>query len=247
VLAQCLRAAAATVPAGRELHSQHAYFLRPGDPSQPLQLLVERTRDGASFSARRVQAAQRGKPILNCGLSFQQPGAGEVWQPRPLPVPLPESLVTERERTQAIGDFDPELTITNGLDLDVRCVDPLLPGAAGRGRSSMQVWFRATGSLGTELSLHQAVIAYLSDAFLLDICLSSAGLDYRDPGVQCASLDHALWFHAACRADTWLLHEVETGWLGGGRGLARGRFFTAAGQLVASCQQEVLMRRRGTT
>ena len=41
VLAQCLSAAVATVPPGREVHSQHAYFLRPGNPAQPIRLEVE--------------------------------------------------------------------------------------------------------------------------------------------------------------------------------------------------------------
>ena len=36
VLAQCVSAAVATVDDERLLHSQHAYFLRPGDPAKPI-------------------------------------------------------------------------------------------------------------------------------------------------------------------------------------------------------------------
>ena len=56
VLAQCVSAAAGTVPDAREIHSQHAYFLRPGKPSEPIEFEVERARDGYSFSSRRVVA-----------------------------------------------------------------------------------------------------------------------------------------------------------------------------------------------
>ncbi|HCD55166.1 MAG TPA: acyl-CoA thioesterase II, partial [Halieaceae bacterium] len=64
VLAQALRAAAATVPVERAVHSQHAYFLRPGDPAESIRLEVDRALDGGSLSSRRVVALQRGKPIL---------------------------------------------------------------------------------------------------------------------------------------------------------------------------------------
>lgn len=248
VLAQCLRAAAETVPHGRVGHSQHAYFLRPGDPAQPLQLLVERTRDGASFSARRVQALQRGKPILNCSLSFQTPeeGAG-AWQASQRDCPGPDGLRSERERALAEGWFDPNFAITTGLDLDVRCVEPLVPKVDGSPLARARIWVKTRQSLIEDLSLHQALVAYVSDAFLLDICLCSAGLDWRNPALQCASLDHALWFHGPMRADSWLLHEVEAEWLGGGRALARGRFYAEGGRLVASCTQEGLIRLRQTS
>lgn len=56
VLAQALVAAMRTVPDGRACHSCHAYFLRPGDPKVPILYEVDRSRDGTSFSVRRVVA-----------------------------------------------------------------------------------------------------------------------------------------------------------------------------------------------
>lgn len=72
VLAQSLLAAGATVPAGRLPHSMHGYFLRAGDIHQPVDLAVERLRDGRSFSARRTHAYQGGKAILSMIASFQE-------------------------------------------------------------------------------------------------------------------------------------------------------------------------------
>jgi acyl-CoA thioesterase-2 len=59
VAAQALVAAGRTVPDDRDVHSLHAYFIRPGDPSIPIVYIVERVRDGRSFTTRRVQAIQR--------------------------------------------------------------------------------------------------------------------------------------------------------------------------------------------
>ena len=47
------------------MHSLHAYFIRPGDPSIPIIYEVDRTRDGRSFTTRRVVAVQRGKAIFS--------------------------------------------------------------------------------------------------------------------------------------------------------------------------------------
>ena len=74
VLGQALSAAQATIdPAtgARAAHSLHAYFLRAGDINHPIVYDVDRTRDGGTFSVRRVTAIQHGKVIFFCAASFQ--------------------------------------------------------------------------------------------------------------------------------------------------------------------------------
>src|SRR5215217_8045196 len=63
VIGQALVAACRTVE-GRPPHSMHAYFLLGGDPAVPIIYNVERTRDGKSFTTRRVVAVQHGRPIF---------------------------------------------------------------------------------------------------------------------------------------------------------------------------------------
>ena len=92
--------------------------------------------------------------------------------------------------------------------------------------------------------MQQSLLAYLSDAFLVDVCLIAHGRHFAEEDYQVASLDHALWFHDDFRADEWLLHTVEAERIGGGRGLARGRFYTQDGRLVASTMQQGVMRFR---
>ena len=60
VLGQALSAAQSTMSTPRPAHSLHAYFLRAGNVDAPIVYDVDRTRDGVSFSVRRVTAIQPG-------------------------------------------------------------------------------------------------------------------------------------------------------------------------------------------
>ena len=246
VLAQCISAAVATVATDRILHSQHAYFLRPGSPDRPIVLEVERARDGGSFSSRRVVALQDGKPMLVSSMSFQKASRGDDYQPTAPSVPQPEDLPSERELGLKAGSLHEDFMITTGTDLDFRVVEPIDWENPVPRDPELQIWVKTTGKVPGELSesrgLHQALLAYISDAFLIDVCMITHGHYFMDPNLQVASLDHALWFHEDFRADEWLLHTVEAKQIGGGRGLAQGNFFTREGKLVATTMQQGLIR-----
>lgn len=244
VLAQALRAASATVAGDRDVHSQHAYFLRPGNPAEPIQLEVERALDGGSLSSRRVVALQRGKPILVCSVSFQRPGRGEQYQQEMPVVPAPETLPDERERALANDEMDEDFMIATGGDLDVRLVNPVDWRNPVTRPAHLEAWIKTSAPVADRPGLHAALLAYMSDTLMVDVCLLANGVSYLQPELQVASLDHALWFHSPIRADEWLLHTVEAEHVGGGRGLARGRFYTRDGVLVASVAQQALMRYR---
>lgn len=244
VLAQAVSVAVATVPADRDIHSQHAYFLRPGDPTRPIDYEVERARDGRSFSSRRVVALQGGKPILVSSMSFQQASTGDDYQPDMPRVPPPEALPSERQLSLEAGDLDESFMITTGEDLDIRVVEPVDWDNPVPREPVLQAWMKTTGPVPDVRGLHQALLAYLSDAFLIDVCLIAHGRHFVNSNLQVASLDHALWFHEDFRADDWLLHTVEAERIGGGRGLARGSFYTREGRLVATTMQQGVMRFR---
>ncbi len=243
-LGQAVSAAAATVEPGRIIHSQHAYFLRQGDVRKPIFYEVERARDGLSFSSRRVVALQGGRPILVSSMSFQAPSRGDDYQPAMPATQPPESLPSERQLSLAAGNLDESFMITTGEDLDIRVVEPLDYANPVPREPRLQVWMKTTGPLPDDPRLHQAVLAYLSDAYLIDACLMPHGRRFDEPNLQVASLDHALWIHGAFRADEWLLHTLEAEQVGGGRGLARGSFFTRDGRLIATAMQQGVMRFR---
>ena len=241
VAGQALVAAGRTVEPDRQVHSLHAYFLRPGDPNVPILYDVDRIRDGRSFTTRRVVAIQHGKAIFNLSASFHVDEPGRSHQ-LPMPTaPSPESLPTFRERMEPfkeqMGDW-----YDRPRPIDLRFVDPPPQAGSSAPTSSQQVWMRADGPLPDDPLLHACVVAYASDMTLLDSVLSALGLAWEDNSVMGASLDHAMWFHRPFRADDWLLYDQESASSSGARGLASGRIFTQDGVLAVSVMQEGLIR-----
>lgn len=244
VAGQALVAAVRTVPADRPVHSLHAYFIRPGDPSVPIVYTVDRARDGRSFTTRRVVAVQHGKAIFTMSASFQQVESGPEHQ-SPMPdVPRPETLPSFQDRLAAIG-VDLGAYLERRRPIDVRYVGPLpweVRGDEALRRPRNQVWLRVDGELPDDPLLHVCLMAYASDLTLLDSVLIAHGVAWGDGRVTGASLDHAMWFHRPFRADRWLLYDQEAPVAAGARGLARGQVFTESGELVVSVVQEGLIR-----
>ena len=243
VAGQALVAAARTVDEpGRYVHSLHAYFLLPGDPSVPILYEVDRLRDGRSFSTRRVVAIQHGRAIFNLQASFHDEETGPDHQlPMPRDIPDPESLPDFKTRMaphrEKLGDW-----YERPRPIDVRYVgaDPF--SRQGTIQSEQLVWLRAAGRLPDDPVLHACVVTYASDMTLLDTTVMPFGLAWDSPGMQMASLDHAMWFHRPFRADEWLLYDQRALSTGSARGLAGGAIFTADGRLAVSVVQEGLTR-----
>jgi acyl-CoA thioesterase-2 len=241
VAGQALVAAGRTVPADREVHSLHAYFIRPGDPRVPIVYEAERVRDGRSFTTRRVLAIQHGEAIFSLSASFQMPQEGlEHSGPGPSDVPGPETLPSIGERVAAGGDAG--WLGRTPRPIDMRFVDEPVWSSARSGASDqpVRVWMRADGSLPDDRLLHVCLLTYASDMTLLGSVL--ARHDMGAAKVQMASLDHAMWFHRPFRADEWLLYTCYSPTASGSRGLATGRFTTQDGRLVATTVQEGLLR-----
>jgi acyl-CoA thioesterase-2 len=250
VLGQALSAAQATLSEPRAAHSLHAYFLRAGDIDHPIVYDVDRTRDGGSFSVRRVSAIQHGQPIFVFAASFQQAEAGATHQlsmpevPRPeeiepSPTVPPEVLARLPTKVQRwlsrMGPFEFRHVDVTGQGPRDELNPPKRP-------PYQQVWFRLGERVGDAPELHRALLAYASDFHLLGTATFPHGISYYQPNVQMASLDHALWFHRPFRADEWLLYSIDSPSAQGSRGLARGLVFDRDGQLVASTVQEGLIR-----
>jgi acyl-CoA thioesterase-2 len=244
VAGQALVAAGRTVPEDRLVHSLHAYFIRPGDPTVPLVYLVERVRDGRSFSTRRVSTVQHGETIFALSASFHRPEPG-VEHAAPMPeVPGPDEIEPTIVRLRRLfGDTADEYFYDSPID--IRHVGPLtFEAERDPALQSTQnlVWLRANGDLPDDPLLHVCLMTYASDITLLDSVLLAHGLSWADGSTRGASLDHAMWFHRPFRADRWLLYAQDSPVASGARGLARGEVFTAAGQLVVSVVQEGLIR-----
>ncbi|MCU1600406.1 MAG: hypothetical protein JWO22_1115 [Frankiales bacterium] len=244
VAGQALVAAGRTVPEDRPVHSLHAYFLRPGDPSVPIVYEVDRIRDGRSFTTRRVVAIQHGKAIFHLSASFQVLERG-LEHHRPMPVvPPPDGLPTLQER-MAPWRHELDGWFSRPRPIDIRYVtDPprVLRDQPGPKEAQSRVWMRADGTLPDDPLLHVCAVTFASDMTLLDSTLLTHGLAMGQDPVMLASLDHAMWFHQPFRADQWWLYSQDSPRTIGNRGLAHGEIYTQDGQLAVTVMQEGLMR-----
>ena len=245
VLGQALSAAQATLTRARDAHSLHAYFLRAGDIEHPIVYDVDRTRDGGSFSVRRVTAIQHGKVIFFCAASFQDPEESAHHQLSMPEVPAPEDITPAPAIPEQVLSTLPT-KVQRWLDrsgpFEFRHVYPRDELNPPKRPPYQQVWFRLAEKVGDAPELHRALLAYASDFHLLGTATFPHGISYYTPNVQMASLDHALWFHRPFRADDWLLYSIDSPSAQGSRGLARGLIYDRAGRLVASTAQEGMIR-----
>lgn len=245
VVGQALSAAAQTVPPERPVHSLHGYFLRTGDAKFPIEYDVDCIRDGRSFTTRRVVAKQKGRAIFSLAASFQKVEPGFEHADAMPEVPPPESLKSERELALAVIDRIPEPLRERAAaerPIEIRAVNPVNPLNPRVAEPRHQVWYRANRALPDTPAVHNYLLAYASDFNILGTAMLPHGVSWLSPGMQVASLDHAMWFHRPFRMDDWLLYDLDSPSASGARGLARGRFFTRDGTLVASTAQEGLMR-----
>jgi acyl-CoA thioesterase-2 len=244
VLGQALTAASYTVT-GRQVHSLHAYFLVAGDVNAPIVYEVDTARDGKSFSNRRVVAIQHGQPIFNMTASFQVPEEGLEHAAQMPQVPGPEGLGDARELPADVLARVPEKMrrfLTHERPFDVRPVEPIQVVSPPRAPPVRHIWIKTVDRLPDDADLHRNVLAYVSDYQLVSTATLPHGIHFAEGNVQLASLDHAMWFHRPFRMDEWLLYAMESPNASGGRGLARGQFFTRDGRLVASTAQEGVVR-----
>ena len=246
VIGQALTAAVRTVPSKRFVHSLHAYFLRPGDMEYPIIYDVERTRDGGSFTTRRVVAIQKGEPIFDMALSFHKKEKGPSHQIDMIDIPGPDECTSELEVKKKMIDKVP----LKYRDFFLRERPIEIRNLPGEGMFEepkkkpphKHVWMKAVGKIPDDVVQHQAILAYASDMGLLSTSMNPHRLSFAKGNVMSASLDHAMWFHRPFRADEWMLYSTDSPSASNARGFNRGSVYTEDGVLVASAVQEGLMR-----
>ncbi len=246
VIAQALLAAYKTVESSI-CHSIHCYFLRPGDPSVPILYEVDRARDGRTFTARRVTAIQHGEQIFNLAGSFQHPEEGLEHQD-PMPAaPAPDAVSNEWEVRRSILEKLPapmRRMAERPRPVEIRTVEPVDPANPQPMPPLQNVWMRATSPIGDDIVFNQAALAYASDMSFLSTAMRPHAMGWQTPGLQTASLDHAIWFHRPSNFNDWHLYVQKSPSASGARGFNLGEIYTEDGRLVASTAQEGLMRYR---
>lgn len=255
VAAQALVAAGATVDdPERRVHSLHAYFLRPGRTSDHIVYLVDRPRDGRSFSTRRIRAVQYGKTIFTMSASFAIEQSGPehgttqppAWFDRvtpPTDIP-PEDVLSHIRLPENPSAGDDDLRQAGypiRQLLDLRHVDEEVVRDITADSYQQMNWIRSQPLPDDDLT-QVCALTYFSDLTLVRTVLGHHGGSQGTEGLQIASIDHAMWFHARFRADDWLLFANRSPVASGGHGFAVGSFLDSRGRLVASVAQEVMVR-----
>lgn len=234
IVAQSLRAAGLTVETGYLPHSLHAYFIRPGDHTEPIRFEVDRIRNGRSFTTRRVVARQSIGAILNLAASFHVPEDAVDVQPIAI--------------APGVGPVDAYLSNSWSHVFERRHID----GPVGDpNRSAARAWMRMTEPVADDPLTQACALAYLSDdlpteAVVADHPIKTSISDEGDfdRTFMSASLDHAIWFHRPVDAGAWHIHDLRSRGLTRSRGLAVGEVFAEDGTHAATISQEVLLRVR---
>ncbi|MCY4257238.1 MAG: acyl-CoA thioesterase II [bacterium] len=237
VASQALVAASRTVE-DRSVHSLQAYFIRPGDLEAPLLYMVERVRDGRSFTTRRVTTIQHGRPIFAMSASFQRYEEGYEYQ-----TPFPEGIPDPEDLAPFVLDGVP-------LNEDGRMTRPIevrFVGGSPDERSpsykpKVQAWLRATGTLPDDPVLHTCMFTYASDLMVLPTATRALPVIGYGIDFQAASLDHAMWFHRQVKMDDWIFIDQISHSASNARGIAWGTAWARSGELVTSVVQEGLIR-----
>lgn len=227
----------------RHVHSLHGYFLRPGRTKDTITYLVERPRDGGSFSTRIVRAVQSGETIFMMTTSFSvvDPGPEHQFEMPAVPPPHQAREVDLGARVLPPGTNAADYDFPDQSLIEMRTLSaPGSPLELIDGRYERMAWVRITEPMPSDPLVQACALTYLSDLSMVTTA-TSPHRELRGE-LQVASIDHAMWFHAPVDTHEWLLFDQDTPNARSGHGLARGLFYDEAGMLVASVVQESLMR-----
>ncbi len=245
VVAQALSAAIQVAPSDRILHSCHAYFLSPGDSLNPIIYDVETLREGRSFTALRVKAIQHNQPICHVTASFQVSETGFDHQSRMPQVDSPDTFVSESLVMQKLAKHLPEplrdkLTAERPFDIRTQYINNPFQGI--KLPAEQYTWVKANGTAPLAQHIQQCLLAYFSDFHPLLTALHPHEKGLMQAGMKVATIDHSIWFHRPFDLNDWLLYAIESNNAYGARGLSRGQIFDRQGRLIATTQQEGLIR-----
>jgi acyl-CoA thioesterase-2 len=244
VLAQALMAASKTVDDKKTVHSMHCYFLKAGNSAKDVLFTVTLMTDGRSFSTRQVIATQEGRAIFSCTISYHITESGLRHHNMMPVVAHPDTLFSRAELAQQMQDkYGEDKQPSHKMPpIEIKPLSPRDSLKPHIDKEPTGHWMRVTEPLGDEHKLHLIMLTYMSDLTLLGTAFRPHPHSPESPGMQCASLDHSIWFHDVFRADDWLFFHQDSPFAGGARGFNRATVYTQDGRLVASLSQENLMR-----
>jgi acyl-CoA thioesterase-2 len=243
VLGQAIVAAAKSTDSRYVPHSCHAYFMRGGDPQEPIIYGVERMHDGRSFCTRRVRATQGSRLLFEMSASFHAVEQGLDFDRVQTASAGPHASTAWEDWAAATEVPLPSWWTTPG-PFEVRFAERPIGLIGGASQPPRQVaWMRPRGEVPFEPVISAALLAFASDLHLLAVMLMPHGRAWTGPGaVLGASLDHAMWFHRSTVWTDWVECVQESDITRAARGLAHCTFRSPSGEVLATAAQEGLLR-----
>jgi acyl-CoA thioesterase len=230
ILGQAL-VAARRAESDRFVKSAHMIFARPVSTQAPLELALDGLASGRSFSSLSVRAMQGDRTCAQGLFLLDNDAPDCIRHDPPMPgVAGPED--SERLEMPVVGR---DVRIVEGADFAE-------PDAVGP--PALSVWVRYERA-PEDPAIRQAVIASLCGPFTIGTAMrphAGFGQNQAHHSLSTGVLSLSVHFHAASDLDGWLLYEHDA--LHAGRGLCdgKGRIFEQSGRLVASFEQEALLR-----
>jgi len=233
--------AAAQTAGDRRLHALHASFLRPVPPGVAVTIRVESLGEGRTLARRRVAIEHERRLLCHATASFAVAAAvGPRWQEVEAPrVPAPETLPPDTEVAREEGwtwDLEHEEFAWGFVERPWRAWEHGEPASDSR----WCTWMKPRDPLPDDPHVHAAALAYVSDLLSHWSTCRRLGRDHG-PGFY-VSLDHALHVHCPMAWNDWWLLDSRSEVAHDGRALWQRRIFTRDGALIASIQQEGLIR-----
>lgn len=233
LMGQMLVAAARTV-IGKQVKSFHAVLARMVKPDLANDLAVDVAHSGRVFASASVDLKQEDRVAARALLLFHAEEPDLIHHASSMPrVPAPDDCPR--------ADYDQQ-TIPG----EVRPVpgqDVMDPDALGPPQYA--IWFRCPQA-PDDLILQQALLIPPSVMYLIGAAVRAhrgLGLSMAHRTVDTGVITHTMTYHRPAPVRDWLLYAAESTFAGGGRSYGRGEVFTRDGELVASFQQENIIRR----
>jgi acyl-CoA thioesterase II len=230
LLAQSIVAAAKTWP-DRRVRSAHAVFPRTAAAGAPISFDVTGIHAGRTFVTAEVRAHQRERvcAVVTVLLDRAEP---DVVRRTARP---PRASTPETAHPVAMPMTGRELRL-----VDVR--DPNDPSDVGP--PVLDAWLRYDVVPDRD-ELAKALLAHFTGHLSISTSLrphAGLGTAMSHRSISTAVITIGVVFHDPVRWQDWLLYEHESTSIGGGMSFVRGQVFTRSGTLLASFQQEGMVR-----
>ncbi len=230
LLGDTIVAAARTDPTKRVI-SAHVIFSRPAVFDKPMQVAVNRSRMGRSFSTLAVEISQDGKPISTGAVLLDAGGDDLTRHDAAMPdVPGPMEAVP-----YDFGLIGRELRIVDAAyDPDPDRVAP----------PEIHSWMRHRWQ-PEELCLRQAILGQPTTHWTIGASMlphKGFGEVQAHRTISTGVLSSTIFFHEDPDLTDWLLYSTRSTHSGSGLAQGEGRIYTQSGRLVATYSVQVMVR-----